>query len=147
MRKGHLLVVIQFLCLAILIFYPGKDVNSTATTIGTLIEFVAAILLASGLLNLKDSLKITPEPKLNGKFVSNGIYKYIRHPIYSGLILFAIAEVINKQSPIVIVACAILIIDLILKFKYEDRLLLGAYPEAAEYQKRVGALIPKFNKK
>jgi protein-S-isoprenylcysteine O-methyltransferase Ste14 len=143
MRKGQLLVGIQFACLAVIIFFPGKDVGGAASAAATLLELVAAIILVMGFLNLRDSLKITPEPKLNAKFVTHGIYKYIRHPIYSGLILFAIAEVINKQSLSIEIAALILVIDLVVKFKYEDQLLRDAYPEAVEYQKRVGALFPK----
>ena len=95
MRKGQVLVGIQFAALAVLIFYPGKTISSTQSLIGTVIEVIGGALLVLGFIHLRDSLKITPEPKENAKFVNTGIYKYIRHPIYSGLLFFGASEVIN----------------------------------------------------
>jgi len=63
MNKGRILVGVQFAALAVLIFYPGKKVSDTQNLIGTAIEILGAGLLVLGLINLRDSLKITPEPR------------------------------------------------------------------------------------
>jgi protein-S-isoprenylcysteine O-methyltransferase Ste14 len=144
MNKGRILVGVQFAALAVLIFYPGKKVSDIQSLIGTAIEILGAVLLILGLINLRDSLKITPEPKADARFINTGIYKYIRHPIYSGLIVFGISEVVNKATVIIVAAFVVLLFDLVIKFRYEDSLLLKVYPEAASYQKEVGALFPKL---
>ena len=144
MNKGKVLVGIQFTALAVLIFWPGKKVSDTQALVGTVIEIIGAVILVTALIQLRDSLKITPEPKPNAKFISTGLYKYVRHPIYSGLIIFGLSEVINKATPTILFAFLVLVVDLIIKYRYEDSLLVKAYGEASEYQKRVGALFPKF---
>ncbi len=144
LRKGQVLVGIQFAALAVLIFYPGKTISSTQSLIGTIIEVIGGALLVLGFIHLRDSLKITPEPKENAKFVNTGIYKYIRHPIYSGLLFFGASEVINKWTLTILAAFIVLLIDLVVKYRYEDSLLIKVYPGADEYQRKVGALFPKF---
>ena len=145
-NKGRLLVAIQFAALAVLIFWPGKKVGDTQAAISTVLETIGAAILIISLVQIRDSLKITPEPKPNANFISTGIYKYVRHPIYSGLITFGFSEVIGKATLTILVAFLILLVDLIIKFRYEDSLLIEAYGEATEYQKRVGALFPKLKR-
>lgn len=144
MRKGRVLVAVQFAALAVILFWPGKTVSDTQALIGTLIEIVGGVLLILGFMHLKDSLKITPEPKENAQFVNTGIYKYIRHPIYSGLIFFGAGQVVSKWTLTILIAFIVLVADLVAKYRYEDSLLIKVYPGADEYQRKVGALLPKF---
>ena len=144
MRKGRVLVAVQFAALAVILFWPGKTVNDTQALIGTFIEIIGGVLLILGFIHLKDSLKITPEPKENAQFVNTGIYKYIRHPIYSGLIFFGAGQVVSKWTLTILTAFIVLVADLVAKYRYEDSLLIKVYPGADEYQRKVGALLPKF---
>ena len=146
LRKGRLMVAVQFATLAVLLFWPGKSISNTQALIGTLIEIFGGVLLILGFIHLKDSLKITPEPKENAEFVNTGIYKYIRHPIYSGLIFFGAGQVVSKWTLTILVAFIILVVDLVAKYRYEDSLLIKVYPGADEYQRRVGALLPKLRR-
>jgi len=52
--------------------------------------------------------------------------------------------VVNKATVIIVAAFVVLLFDLVIKFRYEDSLLLKVYPEATSYQKEVGALFPKL---
>ena len=144
LRKGRVLVAVQFAALAVILFWPGKTVSDTQALIGTLIEIVGGVLLILGFIHLKDSLKITPEPKENAQVVNTGIYKYIRHPIYSGLIFFGAGQVVSKWTLTILTAFIVLVADLVAKYRYEDSLLIKVYPGADEYQRKVGALLPKF---
>ena len=144
MRKGRVLVAVQFAALAVILFWPGKTVSDTQALIGTFLEIIGGVLLILGFIHLKDSLKITPEPKENAQFVNTGIYKYIRHPIYSGLIFFGSGQVISKWTLTILISFIVLVVDLVAKYRYEDSLLIKVYPGADEYQRKVGALLPKF---
>ena len=146
MRKGRVLVAVQFAALAVILFWPGKTVSDTQALIGTLIEIVGGVLLILGFIHLKDSLKITPEPKENAQFVNTGIYKYIRHPIYSGLIFFGAGQVVSKWNFTILIAFIVLVVDLVAKYRYEDSLLIKVYPGADEYQRKVGALLPRLSR-
>jgi len=86
-----------------------------------------------------------PEPKIGAPFITQGIYKIVRHPMYLGVILIAIGFTLMKVSLIGLIFTAILIVDLKIKYKYEDRLLVEKWPQAKAYQKQVGALFPKIH--
>ena len=125
MRKGRVLVAVQFAALAVILFWPGKNVSDTQALIRTFIEIIGGVLLILGFIHLKDSLKITPEPKENAQFVNTGIYKYIRHPIYSGLIFFGAGQVVSKWTLTILTAFIVLVADLVAKYRYEDSLQIG----------------------
>lgn len=145
--KGYSYVALQFFILA-LIFFSRAAKNQP---IGTL--FLGEVLLLLGLIiiviagiTLRSALTAVPEPKDEAPFVTTGIYKRIRHPMYLGLILIALGISTIRWSAFAAYESIILILVLISKYRYEDRLLLAKWPEAISYQARVGALLPIFAK-
>ena len=146
MNKGKVLVGIQFLALAVLLFWHSNTVSPNRAFFSAIVEIFGGVILVVAVVHLNDSIKITPEPKVNAKLVTKGIYKYLRHPIYTGLILFGLGQVLGKANIPVYIAFIILFIDLNIKYRYEDKLLAQALPEAISYQKKTGALFPKFRK-
>lgn len=52
--------------------------------IGLLIVFIAII-------QLNKNLTPFPTPKENGTLIQTGLYKFVRHPIYSGIIITALS--------------------------------------------------------
>jgi protein-S-isoprenylcysteine O-methyltransferase Ste14 len=145
--RGKVLVAIQFLCLTVLAFIPYSHKRTSLTDVsGKILIFVALIILFIAGVNLRPALTIMPEPKNGAPFITKGIYKFIRHPMYLGVILIAIGVTLIKLSLVGVVFTAILIIDLEIKHRYEDRLLLEKWPQAREYQRTVGALFPRIRR-
>lgn len=50
------------------------------------------------ILQLNKNLTPFPTPKEDGTLIQNGVYKFIRHPIYTGIILIAIGFGLFHQS-------------------------------------------------
>jgi protein-S-isoprenylcysteine O-methyltransferase Ste14 len=143
--RSKVLVTIQFLSLAVLVLIPYSRQRSLPTEItGSILIFFALIILLIAARDLRPALTIMPEPKIGAPFITKGIYKIIRHPMYLGVILIGVGLTLMKLSLVGLVFTAILIIDLKIKYRYEDRLLIGKWPEARQYQANVGALFPKI---
>jgi protein-S-isoprenylcysteine O-methyltransferase Ste14 len=85
-----------------------------------------------------------PEPKIGAPFITTGIYRIVRHPMYLAVILIGVGLTVSKFSLLRALITVILIVDLKIKQRYEDRLLLAKWPQARQYQAEVGALFPNI---
>lgn len=147
MRKGQLLVALQFLLLAALALAPGStSVGIVQKTIGVFIFFAGLIGLLRAARDLGSALTPLPESKDGAPFITNGLYKFVRHPIYSFLLLMSTGVLFFKNSPEALIAILGLFVLLNIKYRYEDKILAAKWPEAGKYQERVPALIPKIRK-
>ena len=76
------------------------------------------------------------------ELIEKGPYAYIRHPLYSGVLLMFIGMALycgRKACIIVLVYC---FLGVYFKSKMEERLLAKTFPSYAEYKRRTKALIP-----
>jgi protein-S-isoprenylcysteine O-methyltransferase Ste14 len=77
------------------------------------------------------------------ELIERGPYRYVRHPIYSGLILMAVGAVLVWGTPVSLAVLAGLPVMLWVKLSQEERLLTRHFPdEYPRYKARVKALIP-----
>lgn len=102
----------------------------------------ASILLLKGLLDLGHSLTPLPYPRDDGHLVQTGVYSFVRHPLYSGLIFAAVAWTVFQFSLSHLSAAAILFTFFDAKARREETWLTEKYPEYSDYQQRVKKLIP-----
>ena len=77
--------------------------------------------------------------------ISAGVFRIVRHPIYTGAILFYLAAILSTLS----IASAVfwlLVIGLYIYIcKYEERILAEAFGnDYLEYKKKTGMLFPKL---
>lgn len=91
----------------------------------------------------KLKLNASPKPNDSAKLVTNGVYAYIRHPIYSSFIQmsFGIAFLIGTSGSILIAITSLIFYDF--KSRYEEKLLIQKYPDYSPYKKRTGRFIPE----
>jgi protein-S-isoprenylcysteine O-methyltransferase Ste14 len=81
--------------------------------------------------------------KVNHRVVQSGPYAFVRHPIYSGLLLAFVGTVISIGTLQSCVGLALMFLSFLVKLRLEEQWLsthLGA--EYKEYRHRVKALIP-----
>ena len=77
-----------------------------------------------------------------GGLVTNGPYKWLRHPIYASIIYFVWAGVFSHLSADAIAAALLVSGGLIGRMLIEEIFLRKAYAEYRDYSKRAKRLIP-----
>ena len=88
------------------------------------------------------NFQILPEVRPGSRLVTQGPYQYIRHPMYSALLLVSFALMVDTYSPARLILWIILVIDLWVKLTYEERLLARQFGEYRDYQQRTKRIIP-----
>jgi len=88
------------------------------------------------------NLNIMPDLRENSALVTSGPYRWIRHPMYSAVLLMTLMLVLTDLTAVRCLYWIVLLLDLGLKFRYEESLLLKKHPEYAIYRKRTKMLIP-----
>lgn len=74
--------------------------------------------------------------------MSKGIYAYVRHPIYLGIIVSMTSFSIYAVSPIKFMITGIMIVLLYFKSNFEEKQLVAQFSDYAEYKKSTGRFFP-----
>lgn len=81
--------------------------------------------------------------KQGHELVRTGPYRFVRHPIYTGLLIMSLGTAIGIGQLRCWLAIVVVGIGFWIKLKQEERLLLRHFPnEYPAYQKQVKALVP-----
>ena len=75
-------------------------------------------------------------------FVVKGVYQYIRHPMYAGVILYLWFQ--PEQSVVSLNFAAAVSLYFIVGSRLEEKRMLKANPDYADYQQQVSAFVPRF---
>lgn len=77
-----------------------------------------------------------------GGLVTNGPYRFLRHPIYASIIYFVWAGQVQAPTGQSLAAAALVTAGLAARMLLEERFLRTAYPDYAEYARRTKRVIP-----
>lgn len=138
--KGWILVSLQFACIALLLFYSEKA-NFNGIGIAFII-FGLFLLFAAIIYMPAKNYSVHPNPTKFGQLVARGPYRYIRHPMYTSVILICLGLVINHFDLLRYFILLVLILTLITKLNFEEKLLKSKYPEYDSYKMNTKKLIP-----
>jgi protein-S-isoprenylcysteine O-methyltransferase Ste14 len=149
MTKARLFVIAQFGLLGALVMLPVDSAVTAPSwfrplSLALMVTAFTVLLLAA--VALRPALTASPIPRTNAPLIRTGIYKYIRHPMYSAVILIGGAIMLGNPTLLTIIVWVALIIVLLNKAHFEDALLLAKHPAAKQYQVTTGAFVPKLGK-
>lgn len=149
-KKGNLLVALQFVLLAVILLLPKTTEGSLIPTwvfgFGSFLIWPGLAILALSIFKLGPSLTASPVPKDDSTLVITGLYKWMRHPIYTGLIVTGLGLSLEGGVLPQIWFWAGLVGLLIYKSNWEEVLLAKRYPEYAAYKARTGRFFIKLGK-
>jgi protein-S-isoprenylcysteine O-methyltransferase Ste14 len=77
------------------------------------------------------------------KLVTLDVYKYVRHPSYTGSILYFLGLTLLLNSILGFIVMLLLVILILIRIPFEERMLINAFGQHyIEYVKRTKKLIP-----
>lgn len=146
-QKDILFVLIQFIIFIVYTF-DFEQMRIVVPEIlfwfGVAIFVIGAIITVVAVLQLNINLSAFPSPLADSKLIESGVYKFIRHPIYTGLILAFFGYTIISDSGYKLLITLGLFMWFYFKTRYEEKLLIEKFPNYIDYKKRSGRFFPRF---
>ncbi len=81
-------------------------------------------------------------PHLEASVITSGPYRLLRHPMYTAVLLFTGGLSIDYLNWEKVIIWLILLIVLIIKLHWEERMLKQQFPEYPSYQQKSFKLVP-----
>lgn len=136
---ADLLVIGQFVAIGILLlggswFLPWWAWGIFA--LGLIVFLLAATSLGS------NNFTVMPVPREENTLSKQGIYRFVRHPMYLSVLLCGVAVAFGAPSVWRWAALALAVIVLVVKIGFEERKLTAKHPEYPELMRGVKRLVP-----
>jgi len=148
-KRGELFVLAQFVLIGLLLFAPRDWVPPGAASSSRFALAAGLLLLAGGgvlalaaTVSLGRNLSPLISPRSGSVLIEHGVYRLVRHPIYSGLILGAAGLTLLRGGRLTLLYALLLTLLLDRKASCVEVLLLAHFPGYADYRRRVRKLIP-----
>jgi protein-S-isoprenylcysteine O-methyltransferase Ste14 len=149
-RAGHIIPMVVVVLLLATPGTPGSVLSARILPATRFVFFTGAALVAAGMafsiwarayLGRNWSAVVTL--KTDHELIRSGPYRFVRHPIYTGLLVAIVGSAIVRGEWRGVVAIAIAIAALWRKLRLEERWLGETFgDEYAKYRAEVSALIP-----
>ena len=141
---GWLLVGAQVILFVVLLLLPWRSPSVVSLASGALIVVGGVVLAVASMRTLGKALTPTPVPIEGAGLRTSGPYRFVRHPIYSALLLVTLGYLVAVGSPAGWVWGAVIVGFFWAKSRWEDSLLRDTYQgEWTAWATRTGALIPR----
>jgi protein-S-isoprenylcysteine O-methyltransferase Ste14 len=138
--ESYLLVAVQFAC-AVFFFY-----FVLSTPLSLLSIFLITLAIANALWSIFTmhigNFRLQPIPKDEAKLITTGPYRFMRHPMYGSVLIGMLGIAISMDTWFGYTVWTVLFVDLLIKLRFEEKLLLERFSEYKEYIKRTKKLLP-----
>jgi protein-S-isoprenylcysteine O-methyltransferase Ste14 len=146
---ARLLVAAQFVLLVLLVVVPRRGgwpvPVALAVGCGVLVAVGLVLMVVAGTA-LGRGLTATPLPNVHAQLRTGGLYRYARHPIYSGLLLAAVAFTVGTGSVSRLVVLVLLVLLLNVKARWEEIRLAQRFAGYAAYAARTPRFILRWQR-
>ncbi len=144
-KRGEGWFVLQMVLFVVILIAPQATCFACPpwlTWVGLALLGAGGLLGAWGMAALGRNLTPFPKPIAGGELVVHGPYRFVRHPIYAGLIFGTLGWGLLRANLLGMALALLLFIFFDLKSHREEQWLRAAYPEYEAYQRRVRKLAP-----
>lgn len=140
---GWLWVGGQAVLLGALVLLPGRDDWSTPGWISipaSALLFGGLAIIFAAAIGLGSALTPTPVPTKSGSLSTGGLYRFVRHPIYTGVLAVVAGLTLGSGSWIHLAIGIATVVFFDRKAAWEEQQLIEKYPDYPSY----AATTPKF---
>ena len=142
---ANILVGIQVVLIVLLVGLPARQdwrVSTAMTTATTMLTLTALALGLWAAFHLGRGLTPSPLPNGSTELVTAGPYRFVRHPMYSAVILWSFGSVLASGSVAKVAAAGALLTLFLFKSRWEEQRLAASFDGYAAYMERSGRFVP-----
>lgn len=134
--------VLMLLVLALGPLFPGRPRPGGLTLLAGVGLVLGAVFGIGGAWVLGRNRTIFPRPNAGSQLVRHGVYRWVRHPLYTSLMLLSLGWAAWWASGPALLAGGALAVFLDRKARREEAWLRTAFPEYADYARQVRRFVP-----
>ena len=113
--------------------------------VGLILLLAGAAFTLASIFLMGRAWRIGIDPENTSELAEEGPYRWIRHPIYAGMLLMLVGNVLVVPDPAVETAAVLTALGVALQARREEQHLLRVFGDRyARYAKRTGAFVPRF---
>jgi len=140
-KKSHALVALQMCAIAGCIYAP--DLKYQGDSLYLLISMTGGLLALWVLYhNRPGNFDIYPEPRKATQLITTGPYQWVRHPMYSSLLLLMLGISLYSYQFSNALAFSVLMLVVYGKARLEEQYLQQQFAEYKTYQQHTKRFIP-----
>ena len=123
-----------------IVLLPPQEISTTLYTISLLSLIGGTAFAVIAVLALARSISIMPEAR---QLVTRGPYALVRHPLYVGEMVATFGLALQYLMPWALLLFGVHCLFQFQRMKYEERVLLQAFPHYGNYMARTARLVPR----
>lgn len=142
---GWLWVAGQAVFLGALILLPNGQAWDRSGALGlaaNVLFFLGLAIVAIGALRLGTGITPSPVPSSLGQLRTTGLYRFMRHPIYTGVLVAVVGIALRSGSWLHVAIAAATFVYFDRKAAWEEGQLRGHYPDYDAYAATTAKFIP-----
>jgi protein-S-isoprenylcysteine O-methyltransferase Ste14 len=140
LRSASIIATLLLVAVVLELFAAGALFARGPVAIGFQVIAVALMIWARVTFGLR-SFHAAANPT-EGGLVTRGPYRWIRHPIYSAILIFTWAGALSHVSMVGLGLGVVATLAVGIRIAAEERLLIERYPEYADYAARTRRIVP-----
>jgi protein-S-isoprenylcysteine O-methyltransferase Ste14 len=119
--------------------------TGAAAVLGVTVMAVGALVTAVSIFAMGRAWRIGIDPENRSELAEDGPYRWIRHPIYSGMLVLLAGNVLLIPHAAITVMALVTALGIAYQARREEQYLLGALGERyARYLARTGRFFPRL---
>lgn len=123
--------------LAVVVLLPRAESNLLLLVLGGSLAIGGVVVLEAARRSLGRELTPFPQPRRRPTLVDAGVYRWVRHPIYSGVVMLLAGAAVAVGSAPGLMVTAVLAVFFAFKARVEERALSVGIPGYTAYLRRV----------
>ena len=147
--KGWTFVAVQLLLFAALVLLPSRDHWPTPVwleAVSIVLVAIGGLVAAVAALGLGAALTPTPVPTRKGSLQTGGLYRFARHPIYTGVLLAVAGWTLRSGNLVTALIGVATCLFFARKASWEETKLRARYSGYDDYARRTGRFAPRLRR-
>ncbi len=112
--------------------------------VGALAIVAGGVVVLSASWTLRTNLTPFPRPTAGATLVETGPFRWVRHPIYAGIVLAAVGWAVATGSIVTLALAGLLLVLFDAKSRREEAWLEDRFPGYPGYRERTSRFIPRL---